>query len=296
MNLRRHFGLVQGILLAFLLNSTAHAGKLPSRISETGLAVIGDAGRTNTNSQMVRDSILRNGVKNSVLPGDNLYSGTYPKVWSPWSTAGINFDVVAIGNHNGGYAKEVAFFGMPSEYFTKVIDGAKFIVLNSDNNNTGAVQAKWLETELSAATEKIIFLVYHHPTYTVSKFHVWTEKSKFQTAIRPIIWKYRSKITALMVGHDHLASIIHFNDLPVFLSGAVQEVRSDKPVNNVQDGVTVQTSWYFDNNAYWAKLTWDSQLATAQFDYIRGKDDRVSCTAVVNTGYRAKLDSNCGLK
>lgn len=256
-------------------------------------AIIGDAGKTTSNSKKVRDSIIRQGVSELILPGDNLYSSTYQSVWQPWTSAGMNYSIVAIGNHNGGYKSEMAFFQMPSEFYTKVIDGARFIVLNSDNNNTGSQQAAWLEQELSNSTEELVFLVYHHPSYTISKFHTWQEKAQFQKSIRPIIWKYRSKITALIVGHDHLASILHFNDLPVLLSGAVQEVRKDGPVNNTQDGIKIQTAWYFDSTPHWAKLTWDLSSRTAQVEYTRATDDTITCTALLATGQRAQLQSNC---
>lgn len=256
-------------------------------------AIIGDAGKTNSNSKIVRESILHHGLSQLILPGDNLYSGTYQNVWAPWKSAGMTFDVVAIGNHNDGYNNEIAFFQMPGEYFTKVIHGARFIVLNSDNDNSGVEQATWLGQQLSQAHESLIFLVYHHPTYTTSSFHSWQEKTQFQTALRPILWKFRSKITALFVGHDHLATILHFNDLPVIISGAVQEVRKDTPVNNVQDGVKVQTAWYFDSTPHWAKLQWDAQAGTAEVQFIRAKDDIVTCTAILRTAQKAQLQSDC---
>ena len=268
------------------LASIAHA-------SSTEFAVIGDAGKTTNNSKKVRDSIIRQNVFQLILPGDNLYSSTYQSVWQPWTSAGMTYEIVAIGNHNGGYSNEIAFFQMPSEYYTEVIEGARFIVLNSDNNGTGSQQAAWLDKQLSQANESIIFLVYHHPTYTISRFHTWQEKAQFQKSIRPIIWKYRSKLTALLVGHDHLASILHFNDLPVILSGAVQEVRKDGPVNNVQDGVKVQTAWYFDSTPHWAKLSWDLSTGAAQVQYTRATDDVVTCTAFLGTGQKAQLQADC---
>ncbi|MGE3760382.1 MAG: metallophosphoesterase [Pseudobdellovibrionaceae bacterium] len=257
-------------------------------------AIIGDAGRVNNKSKMVRESILRQSVTQLILPGDNIYSSssTYQGVWGPWQNAGMTFDVVALGNHNNGYSNEMNFFKMPSEYYSKVVENARFIVLNSDHNSAGPQQATWLERELTAATEPMIFLIYHHPTYTISRAHTWDERSKFQNAIRPVLWKYRPKITALIVGHDHLASLLHFNDLPVILSGAVQDVRKDKPVDNVQNEIRVKTAWYFDSTPHWAKLSWN-QTGLAQVQFIRASNDLVTCTASLPTGAKALLHSDC---
>ena len=201
---------------------------LPTVASEQTFGIIGDAGRATANAKSVRESLARAGVLELILPGDNLYSGTYQSVWQSWRNLNFQFPVVAIGNHNDGYPSEMSYFGMPAEYYSKVIDGVHFLVLNSDNNQSGRTQAAWLDGQLENATENLIFLVYHHPSYKISSVHTWTEKKEFQLAIRPIIWKHRHKLTALIVGHDHLASVLHFNDLPVILSGAVQEDRQSR--------------------------------------------------------------------
>jgi hypothetical protein len=190
-----------GFLAVFSIVSDASA--------DTQMAVIGDAGRTTPSSRLVRESIAKSGIQRLVLPGDNLYSGSYQSVWNPWISARLSFDVVAIGNHNGGYRQETAFFSMPSEYYAKVIDGARFLVLNSDNESTAAAQANWLNTELRSAREPLVFVVYHHPSYTISTFHNWEEKAVFQRALRPVIWANRAKITALLVGHDHVATMLN---------------------------------------------------------------------------------------
>lgn len=281
--------------LTFSLYGTNSRAELldTNKARTNAFAIIADSGKTTSNSKKVRDSIVRNKISQLIMPGDNLYSSSYQNVWSPWQSVGMTFDLVAIGNHNSGYNNEVSFFKMPGEYYTKVIDGARFIVLNSDNTQTATSQIIWLDQVLSQSTESLVFLIYHHPTYTISQVHTWQEKANFQTSLRPILWKFRSKITALLLGHDHLASILHFNDLPVILSGAVQEVRKDKPVNNTQDGVMVQTSWYFDSTPHWAKLTWDSQSAQAEVQFIRAGDDVVTCTAILGSNQKAQLQSDC---
>ena len=277
------------IVIGLTCTTTLHAEALK-------LGIIGDAGLWNRNSEAVQKSLTRMSVKKLVMPGDNLYSSTYSDVWGHWSSKGFTFDVVAIGNHNGGYAEEIRFFQMPSEFFSVVKGGTRFIVLNSDNTLNIPAQATFLTAELTAATEGRVFIVYHHPTYTVSQTHQWTDKKDFQLAVRPIFKRFRSKITSLIVGHDHLALFAHFGDLPVILSGAVQEVRAGTPMTGEQDGVQVTTNWFFDGVPYWARLVIPESGRTAQVDFIRASDDRVSCSISIETGQRGVLAPNCSAR
>jgi hypothetical protein len=284
---RRRCGVVTLFLGCWLLASSSMAP------ADAEFAIVGDAGKITQKSQSVLASIARGKARRLIMPGDNLYSSTYEKVWAPWRALGMTFDVVALGNHNAGYAAEMRYFGMPAEYYSVTHDGARFLVLNSDNDRTGREQAAWLDQQLSGPTEEHVFLVYHHPTYTVSSDHSWREKPNFQKSVRKVIWRHRSKITALIVGHDHLASLLHFDDLPVILSGAVQDVRKDTPVDVTQEGVAVKTEWYFDHKPYWASLKISNAEPKVRLDFIRAKDDQVSCTATLKTGQAATLMANC---
>ena len=87
--------------------------------AEVQYGIIGDAGLWNSAMKDVQKSMLQAGVSRTILPGDNLYLGTYAQQWNPMISAGFSFDVVAIGNHNGGYDAEMRFFKMPSEYYSK---------------------------------------------------------------------------------------------------------------------------------------------------------------------------------
>ncbi len=254
-------------------------------------AIIGDAGRINKNSESVMKSILHHGVTQLVLPGDNLYSSSYEKVWKSWRDHQFDFSVVAIGNHNSGYESEINYFQMPGEYYKKSIGFADLLVLNSDNTKNIKPQMAWLDQELENTNMNNVFLVYHHPTYTISNVHDWTEKRAFQIEMVKIFKKHRSKITAVLVGHDHLASLIHFGDLPVVLSGAVQEVRKDSPVDYVSDGIHIKTAWYFDHSPHWVKLTVTSTETIV--DFIKAKSNQIVCTARLGSKQKAKMDSNC---
>lgn len=254
--------------------------------SELKFAVVGDAGLWNSNSKSLLASITSFKTQKMVMPGDNIYKGTYEQAWVPWKNAGITFDVVAIGNHHLGYVNEVKYFGMPGEYFAKsYLNGeVLFLVLNSDNTKTVDEQMTWFESQLKATTAKQVYVVYHHPSLTIGE-HKWTEKKAFQIKIRSLFKTYRSKITAVIVGHDHVAALINFDNLPVIVSGSAQSPDKGSPVNNVQEGIQVKSQIYLSAQPYWVQQI-TSGGDSAEFNFIRAKDNKVLCKAVIQTGMR----------
>jgi hypothetical protein len=260
----------------------------------TRLSLLGDTGRWNASTKRLKESMERVGVKSLVMPGDNLYSGTYETAWGPWFKSGFEFPIVAIGNHNDGYQKEIQFFSMPGEIYAKTLDGfLKFIVLNSDNKKNIDTQMDFLSKELAGAAEPFVFVVYHHPTYTLTKDHNWLERREFHEAIRPILAKHRHKITAVVFGHDHIASMGHFGDLPYILSGAGQNLRRGTAVDNVQVGVRVKSEWLKAEEGIWIELEASAQSPVVQLKAIRAKDDQVLCTAQMATGQLADFAADC---
>lgn len=270
---------IKSFLLVLLFTSCVTAQNLQ-------FALVGDAGRLNDNSKILRESLKSYKNFDLVMPGDNLYAGTYESVWNPWIQDGFRFPVVALGNHNQSYIAEIAFFKMPGEYFSKkyLNDQIQYIVLNSDNTRNVAEQMTWFEKEISASTSKQIYIMFHHPSRTVAS-HSWTEKKAFHQKLLPIINKYRSKVSALIIGHDHIAGLLHFNNLPVIISGSTQSPRTEKIINNVQDGVTVRTDIHFDSEPYWVQQT--VYNGYSEFVFIRAKDNKMLCKAVVTTGQEA---------
>ncbi len=286
--------------LGILLTAAAASAFASLASGETlSLALVGDAGYWSRLTQQVRDAVLRSGVQRLVLPGDNLYepqNDTYEKVWAPWKQKGLLFEMAAIGNHHGGYAVEVAFFGMPAEHFAKVYPGlARFIVLNSNRTTHVPEQMAFADAELTRAEEPFVFLVYHHPTYTLTSYHSWKEKQVFQLAIRPLLVKHRAKLTALLLGHDHIASLVTFGDLPAIVSGATHDTRKPEPRDDVQQGTPVRTRWLYDHKPYWVRLDLDSTAPDARFRFIRAADDHVSCTARIARGTEVQLESDCSV-
>lgn len=270
--------------VAVCLSSGAHASRSSS--SEVySWAVIGDAGVWNNLTRQVRDSIREGSVTKLILPGDNIYDpqDTYEKVWAPWR--GFDFSVVALGNHHQGYQAEMDFFGMPGEFFAKTYgQHIRFIALNSDNPANVKEQKKFLESQLKKAQERYIFLVYHHPSYTVSRFHRWDQKREFQLAVRPLLKKYQSKITALLVGHDHLAALMTVHGIPMVVSGATHEVRPNPAILNytTPEGVRVETRWMHRPYPVWVRLDVDPSTDQVWLNFVNAATRRVECSARIH--------------
>lgn len=246
--------------------------------------ITGDAGVWNKNTQDLVAALTSTRIKQLILPGDNLYHSneTYEHVWGPWKNKGLEFSIVAIGNHNISYQKEIQYFRMPGEFFSVVYGtDARFIVLNSDNTKNVTEQMDFLEDELNSAKERFIFLVYHHPTYTLSLMHSWKEKQEFQLAMREKLSRFKGRITALIVGHDHEASLVTLDDLPMIISGASQETRAERPVNYKEDGVEVRTNWLYKKHPHFARLDFRGSREDVWITFVDAKTNQISCSAKI---------------
>ncbi len=89
-----------------------------------------------------------------------------------------------------------------------------------------------------------------------------------------------------MVGHDHVAGLINFDSLPVIVSGSSQSPDGGNPVNNVQVGITVKSEIYLNAQPYWVQHV-TSGDNVSEFNFIRAKDNKVICKAVIQTGMRS---------
>jgi len=259
-------------------------------------AVSGDSGVTSRENFELKESIIKEGVNRMILAGDNNYSGQpYPNIWDHWTQSGVNFDVVAIGNHNRSYAEEVDYFHMPAEYYSMEFGKhIRFIVLNSDNERTANEQTQWFNDQMEKTTEKFVFVVYHHPTYSTSNHHHWWEKEDFQTQMRLSLKKYRNKITALFVGHDHMVSFHEVGTLPMIVSGGGTKARSASAYEyQAGDGTEVKTDWLFNGARTWVKLTVDDTNDTALVDALTVSENNVRCTLKLKTGVKPVVSQNC---
>lgn len=258
-------------LFVLLAGFQVFAAQAPTAGTWNTLAVIGDAGIRKASTQVLRETLYKNNLKRLIVLGDNLYNplDSYENVWNIWKQQGFEFSVLTIGNHNSGYDKEVSFFNLPAEYYTKEIGGALFIVLNSDNKKKAKEQITWLDQVLTQSQYKMNFLVYHHPTVTLTDNHNWEERLDFQTGMRRIIKKHSPKITAIMNGHDHAAGFFMMDNTPLILNGASFE---EKTLNNpaVKDyQFNVVLGWGSQGGLWWSKLDFNPTAQEAWIHYFR---------------------------
>lgn len=254
--------------------------------------VMGDGGVWNESTYLIRKSMQMGKIKQLILPGDNLYRGTYHDVWSHWR--GFKIPIVAIGNHVDSYEKEMAYFSMPGEFYeVKPHPSVVFLVLNSDNEKTEKQQMNWLYARLKAAREKLVFLVYHHPSYTISTGHNWQEKESFQLKMRQIHKKFKSKIDAIFVGHDHMASLVMLDKLPMVVSGASWEWNKSPRVDyKASDGTRVRTAWMFKGGPHWVRLDIDTDSGDTWLNFVSAKPMAVVCSVLIKDG-TIKGRENC---
>lgn len=256
------------------------------------IAIMGDSGEAGSEMNALKESVLNEQALSILMPGDNLYKGTYASVWNGWKKSGFNFDIVAIGNHNGGYKNEIEYFNMPAEYYSVKKDGARFIVLNSDNERNVTEQMTWLKNELDQANENLIFITFHHPTFTITKSHTWTEKKIFQLQMRQVLKQYSSKISALILGHDHVSEFMYFGATPVIVAGSGREVRNEKPVSFTDDGFLVETQFMAPRTQHWALMEIETGATEARVTFIRVSDNKKICGAFFKRS-EMQLDGDC---
>ena len=280
-------------LLALLLLMTGF--NVYAEVFEFGIA--SDMGKKNQNQRSVFESMVENKIGKLIMAGDNIYqvNSTYESTWSDFTGGNFSFEVTAIGNHNFGYSSEIKFFKMPGEYYVKTFGKRiQFIVLNSDNIENVNEQFKFLENALKQTNRNMMtFLVYHHPTYTISKTHAWTEKKQFQSNMRNVFKNHKDKIRAVIVGHDHLTSVGLFGDIPYLIAGATQEVRNEKATNDTQDGVNVSTAWYFKGNPTWIKMSVNDKSGQIKLQMVDAKEKKSVCDAELTADKKFTLSENC---
>ena len=257
--------------------------------------VIGDAGHWNKNAKMVRDSIRSSGITKLILPGDNIYDTTleYEEVWSHWIKKGLDPFVVALGNHYRSIDEELQFFGMPYKYFSISEQGIKFIVLDSETLTELDEQAVFLENELNSGEEIFRVIVFHHPPATISYRHGWKEREAFHLKMSPVFERSKDKINLIINGHDHLASLFSFNNIPVVVSGAVFESRPAPSFDYTrEDGAIIKTQWANTEGFYWVRLDFDTKRERIWINFVQAEKDEVSCSILLFKNSILKK-SNC---
>jgi 3',5'-cyclic AMP phosphodiesterase CpdA len=139
-------------------------------------------------------------------------------------------------------------------------------------------QAAWLDDQLSKAQEKFIFVVFHHPPYTISNRHRWEERRDFHLRIRPLLVKYAEKITSLVVGHDHLASMIMLNNTPMIVSGATWETQTPSYLDYKEGPVHIKTVWNYRGHVHWVRLDILPATHEVWVNFVNAQTRTVSCS------------------
>lgn len=258
-------------------------------------AIMGDAGVNNSTTAGLRSSIAKAGLNELILPGDNLYNplSSYENVWDVWKKNKFIFSIVAIGNHNGGYANEIKYFGMPSEFFAVESKGAYFFVLNSDNESNANIQIQWLDKALATSQAPFNFLVYHHPSVTLTERHNWQEKGKFQVLMRQLIAKYEGKITAILNGHDHAAGLIKVGKTPLVVSGSSWESLPFKVPVPKDPQFAVDSVWGSQKGGfYWNRLDYNALTKEVYIHFNRFDRQEQPCTIRISPAPMGR-SSNC---
>ena len=182
---------------------------------------------------------------------------------------------------------------MPGHYYVKDFGETRFIVLDSEKISLADEQGPWLRRVLEKSDKKFNFVVFHHPPATISYRHGWRERENFQLKIRNTLLKYQHKITAIINGHDHLATMFTYDQIPVIVSGAVFESRPAPAFNyNLDNKIPIKTQWVNDEGFYWVRLDVDEQREAVWVNFIRTDIHEVSCSILIyqNKTYRKK---NC---
>src|SRR5690606_13497347 len=123
--------------------------------------------------------------------------------------------------------------------------------------------------------------------------HPWQERYEFQVRVRPILFRYRDRISAILNGHDHVAGAFSFDSMPVLLSGAVKEVLPFVPVNRVEEKIRVKTEWIFRPTPTWLRLSVTDFSEDSVAEYVDAATSRVMCSVRIRTGRWLYLEDDC---
>lgn len=181
--------------------------------------------------------------------GDTIYAADSENItrervnlqWNIWkdciSSIG-NFEIHScLGNHDMWWAapsKEDAMYGknyvvkqagMPNRYYAFTRAGWHFIILDSNNENAGSIDAEqrsWLENELNGLPASTPVLVMsHYPLLAAcTNLDGGGMHSDFKY-LTDLFYKHRDKVKACISGHIHLQDSVVYNNLSYYCNGAM---------------------------------------------------------------------------
>jgi len=204
----------------------------PREKDSVRFAIIGDTG-TGTPSQyqigeqlsMARQMFPFDFV---IMLGDNIYGSERPqdflnKFEKPYKAlldAKVPF-YAALGNHDDPTQRYYKPFNMNGERFYTFTKGAaRFFAL--DSNYMDQAQLKWLEEQLSRATDRWKIAYFHHPLYSSGEKH--GSEIDLRTQVEPLFMKYG--VDVVFAGHEHFYERIKpQNGIYYFIEGGSAKLR-----------------------------------------------------------------------
>jgi 3',5'-cyclic AMP phosphodiesterase CpdA len=204
----------------------------PREKDSVRFAVIGDTG-TGTKSQYDVGALLTKSremfpFEFVIMLGDNIYGSERPqdfakKFEKPYQAlldAKVPF-YAALGNHDDPTQRYYKPFNMNGERFYTFTKGsARFFVL--DSNYMDQAQLKWLEEQLSGATDRWKIAYFHHPLYSSGGAH--GSEVDLRTQVEPLFIKYG--VDVVFAGHEHFYERIKpQNGIYYFTEGGSAKLR-----------------------------------------------------------------------
>ena len=180
--------------------------------------------------------------------GDTIYAADYDHItrervtlqWDIWETARKEFAEYelfsCLGNHDMWwaaptkedemYGKDFAVkkLGMPHRYYSFDKAGWHFIILDSNNENAGALdqkQRQWLKGDLAKLPHGTpVVVMSHYPILGVSTL-IDGGSHTDSPFITNLFYQHRDKIITCLSGHVHLLDSATYNNVNYFCNGAM---------------------------------------------------------------------------
>jgi len=204
----------------------------PREQDSVRFAVIGDTGTGTSSQYQIGEQMT---TARQVFPfefvimlGDNIYGSERPqdfvsKFEKPYKAlldAKVPF-YASLGNHDDPTQRYYKPFNMGGERFYTFAKGsARFFVL--DSNYMDQAQLKWLEEQLSRATDRWKIAYFHHPLYSSGEKH--GSEVDLRTQVEPLFIKYGVDI--VFAGHEHFYERIKpQNGIYYFIEGGSAKLR-----------------------------------------------------------------------
>jgi predicted phosphodiesterase len=244
---------------------------------DKGAVLFGIIGDSGTGSRSQYDVGAQMAKTREVFPfefvimlGDNIYGSERPqdfvqKFEKPYQAL-LDQKVLfyaALGNHDDPTQRYYKPFNMNGERFYTFKKGdARFFAL--DSNYMDQPQLKWLEEQLSRATDRWKIAYFHHPLYSSGARH--GSEVDLRTRLEPLFVKYG--VDVVFAGHEHFYERIQpQKGIYYFTQGGAAKLRE----GNIQTGPMTALGFDTDNSFMVAELGKDSM----QFQVLSRRGKRV---------------------